>query len=192
MLRPLLRDFDTVLGRAIPKQVGPLRLMSSYIEAVLDEPAPPTAELSQLITAHIYDLAALTMGATRDAAELASSRGVRAARLRAIKSDVRANLHRDDLSIEQVARSHRVSPRYVQMLFAEEALRSQSLCSTDVSRAHRMLTNPWFADRSISRIAFEVGFNDLSYFNKTFRRRFESTPSDVRAATGGVPASSRA
>jgi len=71
MLRPLLRDFDMVLGRVIPKQVAPLRLLASYIEAVLNEPAPPTAEFSQLISAHIYDLASLTMGATRDAAELA-------------------------------------------------------------------------------------------------------------------------
>ncbi|RVC16943.1 AraC family transcriptional regulator, partial [Mesorhizobium sp. M7A.F.Ca.AU.002.02.1.1] len=26
------------------------------------------------------------------------------------------------------------------------------------------------------------GFNDLSYFNRAFRRRYGATPSDVRAA----------
>jgi AraC-like DNA-binding protein len=37
------------------------------------------------------------------------------------------------------------------------------------------------ADRSVSSIAFAVGFGDLSYFNRTFRRRCGLSPSDIRA-----------
>jgi AraC-like DNA-binding protein len=44
-----------------------------------------------------------------------------------------------------------------------------------------MLTDSRFADRTVGSIALEVGFNDLSYFHRTFRRRFGATPSDVRA-----------
>ena len=36
------------------------------------------------------------------------------------------------------------------------------------------------ADRSISAVAYEAGFGDLSYFNRTFRRRYRATPSQVR------------
>jgi AraC-like DNA-binding protein len=32
----------------------------------------------------------------------------------------------------------------------------------------------------ISDIAFDCGFNDLSYFNRCFRRRFGLTPSAAR------------
>jgi len=32
----------------------------------------------------------------------------------------------------------------------------------------------------ISDIAFECGFNDLSYFNRCFRRRFGLTPTAAR------------
>jgi AraC-like DNA-binding protein len=35
-------------------------------------------------------------------------------------------------------------------------------------------------DRRISDIAFDCGFNDLSYFNRCFRRRFGLTPSAAR------------
>jgi len=36
-------------------------------------------------------------------------------------------------------------------------------------------------DQAIGAIALRVGFGDLSYFNRTFRRRYGMTPSDARA-----------
>jgi AraC-like DNA-binding protein len=36
------------------------------------------------------------------------------------------------------------------------------------------------ADERIGKIADEAGFNDLSYFNRTFRRRYATSPSDLR------------
>jgi AraC-like DNA-binding protein len=44
-----------------------------------------------------------------------------------------------------------------------------------------MLDNPWLGERTISAIAYEAGFADLSHFNRAFRRRYGETPSDVRA-----------
>jgi AraC-like DNA-binding protein len=35
-------------------------------------------------------------------------------------------------------------------------------------------------ERRISQIAFDCGFNDLSYFNRSFRRRFGLTPTAAR------------
>jgi AraC-like DNA-binding protein len=46
------------------------------------------------------------------------------------------------------------------------------------------ISGPLSAGRSITAVAFEAGFNDLSYFNRTFRRRFGLTPSEARAARG--------
>jgi AraC-like DNA-binding protein len=40
--------------------------------------------------------------------------------------------------------------------------------------------------RKIADISFEVGFKDLSYFNRTFRRKYGATPSDMRLAAGGA------
>jgi AraC-like DNA-binding protein len=37
------------------------------------------------------------------------------------------------------------------------------------------------ASRQIGTIAFDIGFSDLSYFNRTFRRAFGVTPSELRA-----------
>lgn len=183
ILRPLLRDFDAVLGHTIPKQIAPLKLLATYIEALLAEPAPPTHEFGQLAVVHIYDLAALAMGATRDAAEIAKNRGLTVARLREIKTDIAVNLSRADLSVVEIARRQHVTPRYIQMLFETEATTfSEFVRNTRLNKAYRMLADPRLADRPISTIAFEAGFNDLSYFNKAFRSRYGETPSDVRAA----------
>jgi AraC-like DNA-binding protein len=183
-LRPLLRDFDTVLAHTIPNQAGALRLLASYIEALLREPAPPTRELVHLAVAHIYDLAALAMGATRDASEIANNRGLRTARLREIKSYIATNLLRDGLSVGEIAIRQRVSPRYIQMLFEDEGTTfTEFVLGARLDRAHRMLVDPRLADRTISAIAFAAGFGDLSYFNRTFRLRFGGTPSDIRAAS---------
>jgi hypothetical protein len=68
-----------------------LQLLKHYV-AALDETPTLTADLARLAVSHICDLAALALGATRDAAELANGRGLRAARLRAIKADILARL----------------------------------------------------------------------------------------------------
>ena len=40
---------------------------------------------------------------------------------------------------------------------------------------------PDFAERPVSSIAYDVGFGDLSYFNRCFRRAYGATPSNVRS-----------
>jgi AraC-like DNA-binding protein len=55
---------------------------------------------------------------------------------------------------------------------------------TGVKTAYRLLTNPRLGDRSIASVAFDSGFADLSYFNRTFRRRYSATPTEVRSDAG--------
>ncbi len=49
-------------------------------------------------------------------------------------------------------------------------------------RPTALLCDPKWRHRKIADIAAEAGFNDLSYFNRAFRRRYGATPSDLRAA----------
>ena len=35
---------------------------------------------------------------------------------------------------------------------------------------------------TVSSIAYDLGFGDVSYFNRVFRRLYGATPSDVREA----------
>jgi len=78
---------------------------------------------------------------------------------------------------------HRVKPRYVQRLFESEGTTFTDYVLTQrLAFARRLLSDPFRAGVKISAIALDAGFGDLSYFNRTFRRRYGMTPSELRAA----------
>jgi AraC-like DNA-binding protein len=108
---------------------------------------------------------------------------VRAARLRLIKEDIAAQLDRADLSVATIAARHRIKPRWIQRLFEREGMTfTEYVLAQRLARAHRLLADPRYASQKISTIAFNVGFGDLSYFNRAFRRRYGAAPSELRAA----------
>lgn len=182
-LSPLVRDVDDAVLRPIKRGTGTLSLLRSYIDAVFDGPTLAAPELRQLIAAQLCDLVAVTLGATRDATAMAEGRGIRAARLRAIKADIEAHLADGGLSPGAVARRQNVSDSYIRKLFkTEETSFSQFVLMRRLVRARRLLTDRRWADRGIASIAFEAGFGDLSYFNRTFKRCYGATPSEVRGA----------
>ena len=182
-LSPLVRNIDDAVLCRIPRGTGMLSLLRNYVDAVFDDPALALPEMRQLIIAQLCDLIAVTLGATRDATAVAGGRGIRAARLRAISSDIEAHLTYSDLSPGVVARRQEVSDSYIRKLFEGEGTSfSQFVLGRRLVRAQRMLTDRRWADRSIAWIAFETGFGDLSYFNRTFKRFYGNTPSEVRGA----------
>jgi AraC-like DNA-binding protein len=143
-----------------------------------------TERLQRLAADHIHDLIAVTMGATSDAAEIAAGRGIRAARMQAIKADIVRNLTGGDLTPAVLARRHGVSPRYIRKLFeAEHTSLSRFVLAQRLARVRRMLLDPRHAELTIGEIAFAAGFGDLSTFNRDFRRRFGMTPSDMRRSS---------
>ncbi len=96
-LTPLVRNIDDAVMRPIPHGTGALNLLANYVGALIDDPVIAMPQMRQLIVAQLCDLIAVTLGATRDAYAAAEGRGIRAARLRAIKSDIEAHLAHDDL-----------------------------------------------------------------------------------------------
>jgi AraC-like DNA-binding protein len=179
-LAPGLED---AFARPLPPHTGVLRLLSSYADVLEDGDTTKTPELQRAAATHIHDLCALAVGATRDAAEIAEGRGLRVARLRAIKTDIIHNLRDGDVSVAALAGRHRVTARYVQRLFESEGTTlSRFVLGQRLAQVHRMLGDTRHAHRTIATLAYDVGFGDLSTFNREFRRCFGATPSDVRAA----------
>jgi AraC-like DNA-binding protein len=182
VLAPMLTDPDAAVLSVIPSTIEPLRLLTSYIDLLMCEPVlmERAAELRSLAVHHVHDLVALAVGATRDAAEIAAGRGLRAARMRAIKADIEQNLG-GDVTVAALSARHRLSPRYIRKLFeGEDTSPSQFVLGRRLTRVHRRLVDPCHPGRTISEIALAAGFGDISTFNREFRRRFGMTPSALR------------
>jgi AraC-like DNA-binding protein len=179
---PFVADLDAAYGRLIPDDNRALRLLVRYIALLQETDSFAAADLRRQAVAHIHDLVALAIGATRDAAEAAKNRGAQAARLCEIKEDIANRLGEADLSLATIAARHRLMPRYVQRLFESEGVTFTAyVLAQRLALAHRVLTNPRYADLKISAVAFNTGFGDLSYFNRTFRRRYGVAPSEIAA-----------
>jgi AraC-like DNA-binding protein len=169
--------------RVIPGHCEALRLLTNYAGILRQGSAPMAPELRQLVSIHIHDLIAVALGATRDGVAVAEGRGLRAARLRAVKAHILANLGNSNLTVNLVALRQGVTPRYVQMLFEAEGVTfSEFVLGRRLMRVYRELCDPRVNHTSISGFAIAAGFGDLSYFNRTFRRRFGMSPSELRQA----------
>jgi AraC-like DNA-binding protein len=180
-IEPLVPDIGAAFARRVPASNPALRMLVAYLELARSEHVVSTPELAAAYTTHLCDVLALAVGATRDAAELATSRGASAARLQAMKDDIAKTLNRPDLSVHSIAAQHKVSVRYVQKLFEESGCTfTRFLMEQRLSAAYAACAAP--SNVPINTIAYDHGFSDLSYFNRMFRRRYGCKPSDIRNA----------
>jgi AraC-like DNA-binding protein len=185
-MAPLVRNLEDAFMRPV-RNAAALRMLTGYVDMFevggVDNGTLPPPELQRMVVAHIQDLMSLVIGATREAAEVAHGRGVRAARLAAIRADVLANLTQVRLSPKLMAQRHGVSERYVYALFEESGISFHTFVAEErLKRALAMLRDPGCDELKISDIALETGFGDLSTFNRAFRRRFGDTPRGIRRA----------
>ncbi len=179
VLATLVPNVELAATRVVANDA--LQLLRSYLLPWREKFDLTDPAVRRLAANHIHDLVALALGATSDAAAVAAGRGVRAARLKAVKNDIAANLTKRDLTVTAVALRHRVTPRYIHMLFETEGTTfSQFVLAERLAFAHRLLLDSRHSDQSIAAIAYAGGFGDLSHFNHAFRRRYGTTPSDLR------------
>ena len=175
-IAPLARNVGGAAAHRIPHDTEALSLLQSYVASLPGRIADPA--LGRLAAMHVYDLIALAIGATDEGREIAGQRSVRVARLEAIKAELTENVA---LGLDQLAARQGISPRYVQMLFEQSGTTfSDFVLDRRLEAARCMLTSPRYAAASITSIALDAGFGDLSYFNRRFKRRYLMTPTDLR------------
>lgn len=174
-------DAEDSVARPLDHNPALTALLHQYYDFAVQH-APGLDALAQhAVSQHLMDLMVLVLGGRRDATELAKDRGLAAARLEAIKADILARLD-GSLTLADLARRHRASPRTIQLLFERSGVTfSEFLLEQRLLRAARMLRDPMHRTGKISDIAHLSGFNDVSYFHRTFRRRFGMTPMDAKA-----------
>ncbi|MEW6038794.1 MAG: AraC family transcriptional regulator [Pseudomonadota bacterium] len=160
-----------------------LSLLTQYLMLQSNSlPAAEDSRIARLAGGHVMDLLALLLGPTREAGHEARLYGLRAARLAALKQYLQDNHHQPHLSVTAAAQAMRISERYLHDLIAETGESFTEMVNRlRLERARRLLCDPDHRHLRIGEIAFASGFNDLSYFNRLFRRRFGETPGAFKA-----------
>jgi len=182
LIAPLVSNFDDAIGRPLDKQNPALSLFLDYLGIVNERQTLANAAMRRAVVNHMLDLGALLLGATPDAADMAHTRGLAAARMRSIKAHIRAQSGNPGLSLDSVAAKQGISKSYVRRLFETEGTSfTEFVLNQRLASAYKLLTDVSLAGRSISDIAHRSGFNDISYFNRTFRRVYGASPSEIRA-----------
>lgn len=98
---------------------------------------------------------------------------------------IESNLAEADLDGESVATELGISVRSIQRLFKSHGYTPRSyILERRMANAAELLQKSGSDTLRISEIAYSLGFNDLSYFTRTFRKRFGRSPRDFRANRG--------
>ncbi|MDQ6433540.1 AraC family transcriptional regulator [Mesorhizobium sp. LHD-90] len=146
----------------------------------------PDRLLLDHIAATLIDLVALVLGANGDSADLAKMRGLRAARLEDVFALIRKHFADPAFSTAHVARKLGLTPRYVNDLLQETGIGfAERVTELRLQTARKMLADKGKDRLKVIDIAYAVGFNEVSYFNRRFRQRFGEKPSDARGHADG-------
>lgn len=173
---------EAMLGQPLDGGLPALKQLRRYL-CLLDEPDVATDDkaVADHMLRTVEDLIVLALGASGDVAHEARMRGLRAAR----HTDIRRLIARDfadpNFSVERVAAVSSLSTSYVQKLLAEGGQSfTERVLELRLNKARAMLADRRNDRLRISAIALACGFNDISYFNRSFRRRFGAAPNACR------------
>ncbi len=183
-LLEVIGGVEDIVSRPIDESRPAIRYLGRHLDMLSG--ADWIASDPQLL-AHVettlFDLVTLALGAGRDAMHVAQMRGLRAARLHDILTDLGRNFSDPAISPDAVARRLGISARYIHDLHETGITLSERVLELRLQKARAMLSDARNDRLKVSDVAFACGFNEVSYFNRRFRARFGCSPTQVRGGT---------
>ncbi len=174
-----LGDVDGLICAPMSGQRGGAAILSAFLRSLWTQMEQGELESrDETVSDVLLDLLALAYRPARpDRVDSSSREG----RRREARRYIAGRLCDPDLDVAEVADALGVSPRYVQILFAEEgATPSGYILARRLELAAQRLRGG-MERGGVTQVALGVGFNDLTHFGRAFRKRFGVTPSDYHA-----------
>lgn len=169
---------DDAFGRHMEQNSLPNQLVANYVRTLAAGQAIPNAA-GEAVIRNLMGLIALAMNSEIEA----SRAGVSSGMLLVLLQYLDAHYTRADLSPTHVAANFGITPRHVHRLFERTGMTfSEQLFARRLDRAHRMLSDAGNLHRSITDIAYDVGFSDLAHFSRKYREKFGTSPSETKAS----------
>jgi AraC-like DNA-binding protein len=175
---------EDLIARSIDADPVILRYLRRYLRHLVaaDEDIGHPV-IADHVTTTLLDLVALALSTGHDLGALPRRRGLRAARLLEILSAIKSGHADPAFSLPRVSAKLGLSPRYIQDLLCETGSSfTERVLEMRLQTARAMLSDARHDRLKVSEIAYACGFNEISYFNRCFRRRFGASPTQFRGA----------
>ena len=178
---------ENVLMQCLWGKADAMQLLRGYIRSLERTGLTAFGNHRETVRRHIIDLMVLAATTHRSVGE-SSLGAVAAAHTHAIFGYLASHFSDPELSLPKVAQSLQISPRYLQRLLRiSGASFVAHVNELRLKHAFMLLTAQDMSAAHICDIALQVGFSDISYFNKLFRSRFGDSPKGIRANHTPVP-----
>jgi len=187
-LRGRLVSIEDHVSRRFKPNEQMTRLLVGMIRTVAElfiNSPPPNP---QALATEIISFVALTIG-SEDRGAATDVRNARYHLRRRIVDFIESHLSDQSLSPKKIAASSRISLSYLYSLFNDnETTVSQFVQTKRLQRAYEILVADPKGHRTVSEVAYEVGFKNVSHFSRCFSRHFKVAPRDVRQTHNRLPA----
>lgn len=163
---------------------GGAALLASYVDGLAQCAATLPAASAGRAASIACDLFAIAFSQRATAGPGAES--VHDARLAAALAFIARNITDVWLDARRVAHHLGISPRSVYGLFERSGLSlAETILSQRLEACRAALIDPAYARRTIADLALDLGFSDLSRFNRHYKARYGETPRETRTRMSG-------
>ena len=167
-------------GLSLPAGTGLTRLVRDYVQRLLTVGAEADMAVREALAHNLCELLDLAVS-VHSRADISS--GPTPVLLDAILLHIKGNLADPDLSPPKVADRFGISVRYLHKLFERtDSTFNRHVLELRLQHCYAALTDGKRSAQTVAAIAYASGFNDLSYFGRSFRRRFGAAPSELLKA----------
>jgi len=124
-----------------------------------------------------------------EGSEHGRSLGVREVKLQRLMDYLELHYTNPELTTEKVAKACGISTRYLHYLLKSKGTRFYDhLWQARLNSAYAQLTDAALSRRTISEIAYAIGFKSSAHFSRAFRNQYGRSPREVRQETMGKAA----
>jgi AraC-like DNA-binding protein len=161
--------------------VESVSMTQSYFRALSQTVYEMQEEHRQVITENLLQLITIIQREDKSG-DIENQHSVNESALLDVKRFVTDNLHRVELSPEYIARHFNFSLRYLYNLFKNETLSVAGyIKEARLIGAKNKILATIGTHKTISEIAYSVGFNNMSHFCKVFKLKFNETPMEMKS-----------
>ncbi|ADU14127.1 acetamidase/formamidase family protein [Asticcacaulis excentricus] len=165
----------------IASDIGAGRILSGMLRSVADTINELNTDRIRPVELSLPEFLLTALMEDAPSKSLGGAAGARAMLLERVFQTIEMHLSDPNLNLQQVAAEHGISMRYLQKLFESVnesfghyvKLRRLERCRMD-------LLSPLHAQKSISDILFQWGFNDSASFSRAFREQYGISPREYR------------